>query len=154
MVGSDTALVSLTVIGESYSSCTMSCCLPRRETDCTLNVAVVPSVSISTTTTAVQGNSLTLDCNAVGQPSPTVVWFRDDVQLTSNSRVNIDTEDRIVFSPVFSRDAGRYRCVATSSAGTASATTTLTVLGISLIGLLYKLTLCLFYNLSLLLNSS
>ena len=94
-----------------------------------LTFAVVPSVSLSATTTATQGNSLTLDCNPIGQPSPSVAWYKDNVQVVSNSRVSIDSEDRLVFSSVISSDAGNYRCQASSSAGMAAATTTLNVLG-------------------------
>lgn len=81
------------------------------------------------TTTAIQGNALTLDCNPIGQPTPDVTWFQNDVQLTATARVSIDSDSRLVFSPVFSSDGGTYRCVAESSVGTASATTSLTVLG-------------------------
>ena len=94
-----------------------------------LTVAVVPGVALPAATTAVQGNSLTLDCNPIGQPTPTVIWFMDNVQLTSTTRVSVDGAGRLIFSSVISTDAGSYRCEATSSVGTASATTTLSVLG-------------------------
>ena len=91
--------------------------------------AVAPSVALSATTTATQGNPLSLDCNPIGQPSPSVTWYKDNVQLVPNSRISIDGEDRLVFSSVISADGGSYRCEASNSAGMDSATTTLTVLG-------------------------
>ena len=91
-------------------------------------------MSLSAATTATQGNPLTLNCNPIGQPSPSVTWYKDDVQLIPNSRVTIDSEDRLVFSSVISTDAGSYRCEANSSAGTASAMTILTVLGMCTAG--------------------
>ena len=94
-----------------------------------IGFAVAPSVSISATTVTTQGNSLTLDCDPIGQPPPGVTWYKDDVQLVSGGRVSIDSEDRLVFSSVISSDAGDYRCEASSSAGRASAVTTLNVLG-------------------------
>jgi hypothetical protein len=90
---------------------------------------VAPSVSLSATTTATQGNPLSLDCNPIGQPSPSVTWYKDNIQLIPNSRISIDNEDRLMFSSVISADGGSYRCEATNSAGMDSATTTLTVLG-------------------------
>ena len=94
-----------------------------------LPITVAPSVSLPLTTTAVQGNSLTLDCNPIGQPSPTVTWYKDNVQLTSGGRVSIDGEGRLVIGSVVTLDGGSYRCEASSSVGVASATTSLTVLG-------------------------
>lgn len=77
----------------------------------------------------VQGNPLTLDCNPIGQPAPSVVWFRGSTQLQPDSRVTVDQSGRLVFSRVFSTDASTYRCVATSTVGRASAETQLRVLG-------------------------
>ena len=91
--------------------------------------AVAPSVSLSATITATQGNPLSLDCNPIGQPSPSVTWYKDNIQLVPNSRISIDSEDQLVFSSVISADGGSYQCEATNSAGMDSAATTLTVLG-------------------------
>ena len=86
-------------------------------------------MSLSATTTATQGNPLSLNCNPIGQPSPSVTWYKDNVQLVPSSRVSIDSEDRLVFISVISTDGGSYRCEATNSVGVDSAVTTLTVLG-------------------------
>ena len=91
---------------------------------------VAPQVNISMETVGVQGNSLTLDCNPIGQPAPSVTWFRGPTQVQADgSRVILNQLGQLVVTPVFSLDAGTYRCVASNRVGTASAQTDLTVLG-------------------------
>ena len=90
---------------------------------------VVPSVSLPPATIAIQGNSLSLDCNPVGQPVPTVEWFYNDNRVVTGGRVTIDGDNRLMFSSVLTSDTGSYRCEATSSRGTATASTQLNVLG-------------------------
>ncbi len=80
-------------------------------------------------TVGVQGSTLTLDCNAMGQPAPSVSWFRGAAQIQQDSRITVTQSGQLVFSPVFSSDADTYRCVVSNSVGTASAETQLTVLG-------------------------
>ncbi len=80
-------------------------------------------------TTARQGNSLTLDCQPAGNPPPTVSWLRDGAAVTESSRVSVDDSGRLVFTSVFSTDAGGYTCLASNSIGSASANTVLIVLG-------------------------
>ena len=90
---------------------------------------VPPLVSISMETVGVQGGPLTLDCEASGQPAPTVTWLRGPAQVQEDSRLQVDARGRLVFSTVFSTDADTYSCTATNDVGSASANTTLRILG-------------------------
>lgn len=90
---------------------------------------VSPLVNISMETVAVQGNPLTLDCQVIGQPTPTVTWFQGSTQITADSRRSIDGSGRLVFTSVLSTDAGTYRCQASNERGSASADTVMRVLG-------------------------
>ena len=96
--------------------------------------AVAPVVNISMETVAIQGNPLTLSCNAIGQPSPSVTWFRGPAQIQGDSRLMVDERGRLVFSAVMSTDADVYSCTASNGVGTASANTQLTVQGRQPIG--------------------
>ena len=80
-------------------------------------------------TVAVQGNPFTLDCQATGQPAPTVTWFRGPTQIRNDTRLSVDGSGRLVFSALFFADADMYRCIAANELGSVTADTTLRVLG-------------------------
>lgn len=86
-------------------------------------------VNITVESVGIQGNTFVLDCNPIGQPVPSVTWFRGLAQLQQDSRITVDQSGRLVFNPIFSTDASTYRCMASNSVGTASAETQLSVLG-------------------------
>ena len=70
-----------------------------------------------------------LDCQQLGNPQPSLTWEREGADVETSDRVTIDSDGRLVFSPVLSSDAGSYTCTATNDIGGASATTVVTVLG-------------------------
>lgn len=90
---------------------------------------VPPRANISMETVAVQGNPLMLSCNPTGQPAPSITWFRGPAQIQDDARIAVDSLGRLLFSIVFSTDAGSYRCIVSNEVGTDSATTELRVLG-------------------------
>lgn len=94
-----------------------------------VHLAVSPLVNITMEMIGIQGTSLTLNCNPVGQPIPSVTWFRGPAQIQQDSRITVDQSGQLMFNPVFSTDANTYRCVASNSVGTASAETQMSVLG-------------------------
>ena len=98
-------------------------------------LSVAPQVTIAANTTAIQGNSLTLDCNVIGQPRATVVWTRgnDGSPVPLQGRITQDTDGRLFFSTIFSTDEAVYNCTATNSIGAATAETYLTVLVVPVI---------------------
>ncbi|OWF52578.1 Hemicentin-1 [Mizuhopecten yessoensis] len=73
------------------------------------------------------GDNAVLVCAANGIPSPTITWFRGDVQLRQLSYVNITTDGVLMILGTQEQDGGDYRCVATNEAGTDSADVTLEV---------------------------
>ena len=63
--------------------------------------------------TLVEGNRLTLTCQASGIPSPSVSWIRvGDGQLTNSNELVITSINR--------SEAGEYRCEASNECGNAS----------------------------------
>ena len=78
-----------------------------------------------------EGMTLQLECNASGAPLPEVIWSRDGATFDpQDSRVNMSGRTLVVTS-VDEDDSGVYYCTATSSAGTVSTSTRLTVLDLS-----------------------
>eukprot|EP00066_Takifugu_rubripes_P019986 XP_011609252.1 PREDICTED: matrix-remodeling-associated protein 5-like [Takifugu rubripes] len=78
-------------------------------------------------TTIHQGGELHLECRAEGVPTPLHSWVLPDRSVltsaaSSNSRITLDTNATLHISAILSRDRGLYRCVASNSAGAASAT--------------------------------
>lgn len=77
-------------------------------------------------TTIHQGGELHLECRAEGVPTPLHSWVLPDRSVltsaaSSNSRITLDTNATLHISAILSRDRGLYRCVASNSAGAASA---------------------------------
>ena len=71
--------------------------------------------------TVAEGESVEFTCSAVGIPHPTIQWlFKDGV---------ISTEAVLSIQEVEEEDEGSYTCVASSSAGEAEASATLTLFG-------------------------
>ncbi|KAJ8413768.1 hypothetical protein AAFF_G00063660 [Aldrovandia affinis] len=88
-----------------------------------------PTISLTRQTVlAVAGGDATLECQATGDPPPVVKWYKGDLQGRALPFVEEDVHrGTLYFGKVQQRDAGEYRCVASSSAGTSSATVILEV---------------------------
>ncbi|XP_021098568.1 hemicentin-1 [Heterocephalus glaber] len=61
-----------------------------------------------------------LFCEVEGTPSPIILWYKDDVQVTESSTIQILNNGKILkLFKVTAEDAGRYSCKAINIAGTA-----------------------------------
>ncbi|KAL9951090.1 hypothetical protein ACROYT_G043686 [Oculina patagonica] len=82
-----------------------------------LDVQSQPKIIIAhlQNTTAIEGDDVTLSCNATGNPKPTIIWSRNGSPLNTrnNSRI-IFSEDnaQLTIMSVNRTDRGEYRCVA------------------------------------------
>ena len=90
---------------------------------------VAPNVSLPATTTAVQGQQLLLNCQPTGNPTPSITWNKDNVEIRSGGRVTIGNNGTLVISNVLSSDEGSYSCQGRSNIGSDTASTVVTVLG-------------------------
>ncbi|KAL7882204.1 hypothetical protein AOLI_G00090530 [Acnodon oligacanthus] len=73
--------------------------------------------------TVTEGESVTLECQISGHPTPGVMWFREDYRIESSIDFQITYENnfaRLVIREAFAEDSGRFTCTATSEAGTVS----------------------------------
>ncbi|XP_073903349.1 hemicentin-1 isoform X3 [Castor canadensis] len=58
-------------------------------------------------------------CEVEGTPSPIIMWYKDDIQVTESSTIQIVNNGKILkLFKVTAEDAGRYSCKATNIAGT------------------------------------
>lgn len=82
--------------------------------------------------TVTEGESLTLECQIGGQPTPVIMWFREDYQIESSIDFQISYTDgvaRLLIREAFAEDSGRFSCTATNEAGTISTSCYLLVKG-------------------------
>ncbi|XP_061548229.1 matrix-remodeling-associated protein 5-like [Phycodurus eques] len=79
-----------------------------------------------------QGGEVHLECQASGVPTPLLSWILPDRSVltsraNSSNRINMDTNGTLHISSTLQSDRGAYRCVASNSAGAASASVRLHV---------------------------
>jgi len=68
-----------------------------------------------------EGDNLTVLCNASGLPRPTATW----VKVSGGVMINNGSE--LVFAHIHRSQAGEYKCEASNECGNASKTTTIEV---------------------------
>ena len=67
--------------------------------------------------TVIEGSSVSLSCNAAGNPEPTISWTKDGSPISNNSRISSPREKNLTITNVNRTDSGEYRCVASNSLG-------------------------------------
>ena len=67
----------------------------------------------------IEGDNVTLSCNASGNPEPTISWTRDGSLVSSgDQRISFEAGNRqLTIRNVNRTDSGEYRCVADNSEG-------------------------------------
>lgn len=91
-----------------------------------IQVQIPPRVSVDyDEVPVILGETLVLQCAAVGVPMPTITWVKDDKPLRSNDRVNITDDGALIIGAAIPQDVGEYHCVGRSPAGTDRALVTL-----------------------------
>ena len=93
------------------------------ESDCFIEFffiyTVPPRVSVDyDEVPVILGETLVLQCAAVGVPMPTITWVKDDKPLNSNDRINITDDGTLIIRDAIPQDVGEYHCVGRSPAGT------------------------------------
>ena len=77
-------------------------------------VSVPPNVTLRQCPTVVsESNDATLNCNATGNPVPSIKWIRrstGEVAIVSNNSV-------LVFAAIHGNESGLYQCIANNSIG-------------------------------------
>jgi len=73
------------------------------------NITVHPTSEITT-----EGQNVTLDCTAIGEPPPTITWYKDNQLLNISGRFTQDSSS-LTITKVSREDNGTYYCNATNN---------------------------------------
>ena len=86
--------------------------------------SVAPKVTLQQCPTVVnESNDATLNCNATGNPVPSIKWIRKsagEVTVVSNNSV-------LVFAAIHGNESGLYQCIASNNIGNDSKNCTVDV---------------------------
>ncbi|KAM4587097.1 LOW QUALITY PROTEIN: leucine-rich repeats and immunoglobulin-like domains protein 1 [Odontesthes bonariensis] len=75
------------------------------------------------------GDTVALQCKALGSPPPRITWLRDDQPLRPSERLHFTPGNQLlVISSASPEDAGRYTCVMSNTLGTERANSQLEVI--------------------------
>ncbi|XP_025414853.1 peroxidasin homolog [Sipha flava] len=70
--------------------------------------------------TILVGEELILPCDAIGTPTPSIAWTKDDISLELNQRIWVLPNNSLFISKVERMDIGHYKCVASNYLGQVS----------------------------------
>lgn len=85
---------------------------------------------------ALLGETQRFECQVIGFPTPTIRWFKDEIDITHNMRYHIEYDKELgvitlVLRNVTLADEGLYQCRAENSEGFATTTAYLVVKGMT-----------------------
>ena len=89
-----------------------------------------PSATIKPPTVTYQaGNNVSIKCQVKGFPFPSLMWYKDGLQLELSERINANNDGVLVIRNAQLLDAGEYECDVWNIAGQSQATVTLLYTG-------------------------
>nr|XP_021547233.1 hemicentin-2 [Neomonachus schauinslandi] len=104
---------------EGVYTCAASSLAGESKRDVALKVLVPPNIEPGPLNKAVLENaSVTLECLASGMPPPDISWFKGRQPVSARKGVTVSADGRVLhIERARLSDAGSYRCVASSMAG-------------------------------------
>lgn len=67
------------------------------------------------------GKTIELGCSAIGVPTPSITWSKNDKPLQTSGRISVSDDGKLTIRDAVARDVGEYHCVGKSPAGIATA---------------------------------
>ncbi|GFT31287.1 hemicentin-1 [Nephila pilipes] len=93
-----------------------------------INVLYEPEISANENDFEVtEGSPVILPCNVKGDPKPSIIWFKNNIELISDKDFTIGNDGNLIIRKVVENDEGEYVCSATNIVGTSDQKFKLTV---------------------------
>jgi hemicentin len=73
-------------------------------------------LTIGDSLTAIVGSTVTIQCNATGNPPPQVQWFKSGALISSAFSIKASNNTLRIYAAMWS-DTGEYECLAVNAAG-------------------------------------
>ena len=86
-------------------------------------------MTIGDNVTAFTYTSVTIQCHAIGVPTPTVTWTKYGQRISSGERYTVQDDGSLLIRKSFKEHTARYTCTAESVAGKDSASSTVQIVG-------------------------
>lgn len=67
------------------------------------------------------GKTMVLHCAAVGVPTPTISWLKNNIPLQNSNRITVTSGGALIIKSAVPQDVGEYLCVGRNPAGKATA---------------------------------
>lgn len=94
------------------------------------NYPVPPTVYVDQDDVIVkEGDSITLECRANAQPTPTIQWYKGRLAVVPSRRIATSSRGHLVINAAQRSDSGFYTCVALNIAGSDSVRVSFSVQG-------------------------
>ena len=76
-----------------------------------------------------EGENITLSCNATGNPEPSISWVKNGFPINSNSRISFSQDNKqLTITNISRTDSGEYQCAARNRVGNDTSNSTVNVL--------------------------
>lgn len=103
---------------------------PYAATQGTLSVPGPPVITVEPVGMVLEaGATAVLDCQAMGEPLPTISWSRQGQPVLGDDRVALLPNGSLRIAPLLREDTAEYECVARNLLGSVLVTAPLTVQG-------------------------
>ena len=86
-------------------------------------------MNIGDNVTAVSNTTITIRCPVSGVPTPSVTWFKDDVQVIEGEQLFFSDNSSLVVERADVGDSAKYTCSIQSVFGKDNSSTTVTIIG-------------------------
>lgn len=98
-----------------------------------LPLAIPPQFTVALhDATVPEGEKFQFECHVIGNPSPNICWFKDDISVANNPDYQTNYESGVctlTIEEIFSEDTACFKCTARNEFGVAETSANLSVKG-------------------------
>ena len=116
--GDNLVIHDVTLADDGYYSCIAENEAGSDSIKIALNVLMRPVIFKKWEVLPVEGETITLECEARGVPEPHVSWYMDDEPVEPSNHFDID-EQKLIIYEIENEDSGEWKCVAENEVGSA-----------------------------------